>query len=120
MKKILVIEDEHRISEDIRMILELEGYHADVAENGLAGLNKIEAQQPDLIVCDIIMPEMDGLTLLRRLRQHPKFHPIPFVLLSARTSKEDIQAGLAAGANAYITKPYTSDVLVNTIEEHVS
>lgn len=117
MTTILVIEDEPQIRDDLCLILELEGYESHGAENGEAALPIIQQINPDLIVCDVKMPKLDGYGLLERLRQDAQTAQIVFVFFSARTSDDDVQRGLSAGASAYLTKPISSEDLLKTIRE---
>lgn len=114
---ILIVEDEDDIREDICTILELEGYTAWNAANGKEGLRQLQQGQPDIIFSDIFMPEMDGYEFLRNLRADDRYAVIPFIFISAKTLLEDIQKGLDYGANDYITKPFTSQELLNTISK---
>lgn len=115
MTLILVVEDEKNIREDIRTILEFEGYSAIEANNGRVGLEKVQQTPPALIFCDVVMPEMDGYQLLHALRKSSEYAKIPFIFVSAKASTEDIQQGLSAGADAYLKKPFTSSDLLETI-----
>ncbi len=117
MTKILVIEDEETVRENILELLDAEGFDAIAAENGRIGLALAQQQLPDLILCDIRMPELDGYSVLRALRSEPTTKKIPFIFLSAKAAKTDFSLGLELGANAYITKPFTLTQLLDTIEE---
>lgn len=115
MEKILVIEDSEALLKDILEMLSLEGYNTVSAANGLVGIQKAEAEQPDVIVCDIRMPVMDGYTVLAKLRKNPSTAHIPFIFLTARTGRSEMREGMQLGADDYLTKPFTADELVSSI-----
>jgi DNA-binding response OmpR family regulator len=101
---ILVVDDEARMRRFIRMNLELEGYQVVEAENGIQALDQIRKYTPDLVVMDVMMPEMDGFETLRMLRE---ISTVPVILLTVRSDEEDINRGLNLGADDYITKPFS-------------
>jgi DNA-binding response OmpR family regulator len=105
--KILLIEDEQPLREDILETLECMYFDVIGAENGLVGVQLALMHKPDLIICDIMMPKLDGYDVLKTLRQNPETSHIPFIFLSAKTEKADIQKGRDLGANDYLTKPFT-------------
>lgn len=115
MKKILVIEDEPSVRANILEILELEDYNGIGAENGLIGVLWALEHIPDLIICDVMMPELDGYGVLTTLRQDPLTATIPFIFLTAKADKTDLRQGMELGADDYLTKPFTSDELLNSI-----
>ncbi len=115
--KILIVDDEFEIRENIRVALCFEGYIAAGAENGADALAHIQVDRPDLIFCDIVMPEMDGHKLLYALRQNSDTASIPFVFLSAHTSPDEVKIGLDEGASAYVKKPFTVDELLDVIDK---
>ncbi|MBD2043446.1 EAL domain-containing response regulator [Microcoleus sp. FACHB-672] len=115
MPKILVIEDEELIRENILELLELEAFEAIGAENGLIGFQRATEELPDLIICDVMMPEMDGHSVLNALRNDPSTATIPFIFLTARTDRLDVRAGMDLGADDYLTKPCTPDELLRAI-----
>lgn len=114
--KILVIEDNTDVRENIEELLQLSGYKVFTAENGKVGTSKALEHIPDLILCDIMMPELDGFGVLRILSNHPSTMDIPFIFLTAKTEKEDFRRGMGLGADDYITKPYDDVQLLDTIE----
>lgn len=114
--KILVIEDNKDVRENLEELLTLSGYTVFTAENGKAGTSQALELSPDLILCDIMMPEMDGFGVLRILSNHPSTMDIPFIFLTAKTEKEDFRKGMGLGADDYITKPYDDVQLLDTIE----
>lgn len=112
MEKILCIEDEPAIREDIAEALELAGYTVIQADNGAQGLQAILREKPDLTLSDIAMPEMNGLDLMCRVREfHPELAEMPFVFLSARTDRADQIMGRALGADEYLTKPVDFELM---------
>lgn len=115
MTKILLIEDTDSLRELIIKTLECFDYEAIGAENGKVGLQLAEAHLPDLILCDIMMPEMDGYEVLTTLRQKPETAIIPFIFLSAKADKSDIRQGMNLGADDYLTKPFTAEELKEVI-----
>jgi CRP/FNR family cyclic AMP-dependent transcriptional regulator len=116
MKKILVIEDDEQIRENVAEILALSGYEAITAENGKKGIEKSLSQSPDLILCDITMPDLDGYGTLAILNKHPQTAGIPFIYLTAKAEKEDFRKGMSLGADDYIIKPFDDVTLLSTIE----
>ena len=116
MVSIVLIEDHTDILESTAELLELEGYQVITAKNGKEGLQKIKQTQPDLIICDVRMPEMDGLALLASLGLRKDLKWIPFIFYSARSEKSDIQIGLDAGADDYLIKPCELKKLLASIK----
>lgn len=115
MVKILVIDDERTLRETLLEILSFENFETLDAEDGLSGVQLAQQYLPDLILCDIAMPGLDGFGVLAALKKDPKTTRIPVILLTARAEKAFAESGLAMGANAYITKPFTIDSLLDTI-----
>ena len=110
--KILVIEDDQFVRENILELLEAEEFATVGAENGTAGVLLAKAEKPDLIICDVMMPEMDGFGVLQELRSHEKTATIPFIFLSAKADQIDLRQGMELGADDYVTKPFTrADIL---------
>ena len=116
MAHILIIEDDRNIRENTAELLELEGYSVVTASNGRRGLERINQRIPDLIICDLRMPEMDGFSVLAYLGKNSALKQIPFIFFSARSEKIDIEQGLDAGADDYIIKPFELEDLLGTIE----
>ncbi len=110
-KKILIIEDAKVIRENISTLLSEEGYKVFTANNGKDGLQKARENMPDLLLCDIKMPGMDGYEILEALSENDSTKSIPFIFLTAKVEKENISKGLSLGAVDYIFKPFDSDVL---------
>jgi CheY-like chemotaxis protein/CRP-like cAMP-binding protein len=116
MKSILVIDDNQDIRENTAEILELAGYKTATAENGKRGVELAINMKPDLIVCDIMMPELDGYGVLHLLRKNTETQFIPFIFLTAKTERSDMRRGMELGADDYITKPFEDIELLNAIE----
>ena len=100
---VLVVDDDVRILRMIKRVLELEGYQASVASNGEAALEAFERDMPDLILLDIMMPDIDGYTVCKRIRE---FSQVPIIMVTAKGDDKEKVAGLNAGADDYITKPF--------------
>jgi DNA-binding response OmpR family regulator len=116
MKKILLIEDNQDVRENTSEILALANYHVVVAENGKIGVELALHEKPDLIICDIMMPELDGYGVLHILSKKPETANIPFIFLTAKTEKSDVRKGMNLGADDYLTKPFDDTELLNAIE----
>lgn len=116
MTRILVIEDETPIRENIIDMLEMEGFEVAGAEDGRVGLKKVLTFRPDLIICDISMPDIDGHKVLFALRQRQETAAIPFMFLTAHAKREDTRYGMELGADDYITKPFTFDEVLAAIK----
>lgn len=112
MKKILVIEDHALMRRNIVTILTMEGYTAISATNGREGLALARSEAPDLILCDVLMPELDGHQVLTALRADPTTASLPFIFLTAKGEKSDLRAGMNLGADDYLAKPVSRDELV--------
>ncbi len=115
-QKILVVEDNQDVRENIQEILELAGYEVSTAENGKTGAQKALQDHPDLVLCDIMMPELDGYGVLRILSKNAATAGIPFIFLTAKAEKADFRRGMGLGADDYITKPFDDVNLLDTIE----
>ncbi len=115
-ERILVADDDPDILQFVRVNLELEGFEVDVAHDGKEAIAKVMASPPDLVLLDVMMPEMDGLTALRRLRMHPAATNTSVILLTAKTLPEDRVRGLELGADDYVTKPFDVDELMARVK----
>ncbi|MBC1241083.1 EAL domain-containing response regulator [Nostoc sp. 2RC] len=115
MPKILIIEDEESVRENILDLLEAEDFETIAAANGKIGLDLAISEVPDLILCDMMMPEIDGYQVLTALRQNPITATIPFIFLTAKSAKSDFRRGMDLGADDYITKPFTRAELLSAI-----
>jgi len=115
MAKILVIEDDLTIRTALLKMLSAENHEAIAAPEGQTGLDLAQKHQPDLILCDIMMPGCDGYEVLARLQQNPATASVPFIFLTAKTARQDIRQGMAMGADDYLTKPFTRQELIEAI-----
>ena len=115
MKTILVIEDEVHIRNNLRQILHLSDFDTLAAENGLQGLELAKENHPDLIICDLMMPELDGYGVLTQLRQHSETATIPIIFLTAKSEWSDLRKGMELGADDYLTKPFNTAQLLQAI-----
>jgi two-component system chemotaxis response regulator CheY len=118
--KVLVVDDQNSVRQMTRMTLEQIGVrHIHEAENGVRAMDTASMQPLDLIISDYNMPEMDGLGLLRAVRGHPSARRIPFILVTGRGDRELVVKAAQAGANNYVVKPFTADILRSKIEQVV-
>lgn len=119
MKKILLIEDDKTMRENTAEILELAGYQVVVSENGKKGATLAKEIKPDLIICDIMMPVLDGYGVLHILSKDPSTATIPFIFLTAKAEKSEMRKGMDLGADDYLTKPFEETELLNAIESRL-
>jgi DNA-binding NarL/FixJ family response regulator len=119
MKKILVIEDEPEMRRNLLTILRLEKFQPLGAENGRIGLELVHKENPDLVICDVMMPEMDGYAVLDALRESPATASLPFIFLTAKGEKIDQRCGMNLGADDYLTKPVSKTDLLNAIHSRL-
>ena len=120
MKTILVLEDEPNVRESLIDLLEVEGFKAISAENGRIGLTIAHDIHPDLVLCDVRMPDIDGYKVLQNLRAHSDTGATPFIFLSAYTAKLDMRRGMELGADDYLFKPFTADELLGAISARLN
>ena len=113
MKNILLIEDDQDMRENTAEILELANYRVLRAENGRRGVELARREPPDLILCDIMMPELDGYGVLHLLARDPHTAEVPFIFLSARAERSDVRKGMELGADDYLTKPFEESELLD-------
>ena len=118
-KKILLIEDDNIVRENTTEILELANFTVQSAENGKKGVALANSFMPDLIVCDILMPELDGYGVLQIISKSPKLEHVPFIFLTAKTDHEDIRKGMELGADDYINKPFEESELLRAIDSRL-
>jgi len=116
MKKILLIEDNADIRDNAAEILELSNYTVITAANGKKGLEMALQQRPDLIICDIMMPELDGYGVLHAVQKHESIKNTPFIFLTAKTERSDFRKGMELGADDFISKPFDGTELLNAVE----
>lgn len=115
MNTILIIEDDEQTRDNLQTILEMEGFRALTAANGRAGLETARRDHPDLILCDVMMPELDGHGVLRELRACRETAVIPFIFLTARGERKDQRQGMELGADDYLTKPASVDEVLRAV-----
>lgn len=120
MKKFLVIEDTAPTRNLFLECLEAEGFYTIGAENGLVGVQRAQEHLPDLIICDIKMPELDGYGVLTKLRQDPATAIIPFIFVTGMGTRADLRLGMELGADDYLTKPFTVEELLGAISARLS
>lgn len=116
MKTILLIEDDEDVRENTAEMLELAHYRVLRASNGKQGVDLARKETPDLVLCDIMMPELDGYGVLHMLGRSPETAEIPFIFLSAKAERSDVRRGMELGADDYLTKPFEESELLNAIE----
>lgn len=120
MTRILVIEDEQPIRDTLQDILELEGFEVLGAENGRRGIQLVKKFNPDLIICDVMMPELDGYGVLKTLHQDAETATIPFIFLTAKADRSSLRLGMNLGADDYLTKPFTPQELLEVLISRLS
>ncbi|MGH9279299.1 MAG: response regulator transcription factor [Acidimicrobiales bacterium] len=115
MPRVLVIDDDPVILELLRVNFEIEGFEIVVAGDGVEGFEQAKSERPDVVLSDIMMPRLDGLGLVKRLRADPATRAVPIILLSAKAQSLEVEAGLEAGADDYITKPFDPFELIDRV-----
>src|ERR1051325_2478927 len=120
MKRILVIEDEPATLENLVLMLEMEGFKPLSAPNGRAGVAVAKRELPDVILCDVSMPELDGYGVLESLRADPVTVSIPFIFLTAKGDKKDLRTGMNLGADDYLTKPASAEEVLAAIRSRLA
>ncbi len=120
MNPILVIEDDEPVRLGLVELLEMEGFQVLSAEGGRVGIQLARQHRPALIICDVMMPEVNGYTVLAELRQDPATATIPFIFLTARAEKSDLRQGMELGADDYLTKPFTRDELLRAVSTRLT
>jgi len=118
-KHILLIEDNNEIRENTAEILELANYAVTAAANGKQGVEMALNNKPDLIICDIMMPVLDGYGVLHLIHKNPELSKIPFIFLTAKSERTDFRKGMEMGADDYITKPFSDIELLNAIDSRI-
>jgi two-component system sensor histidine kinase/response regulator len=119
MTKVLIIEDEANIRDSIIDTLEFANYELASARNGREGVKIAQSFEPDIILCDVMMPEMDGYGVLLELNQDYKLSQVPFIFLTAKATKEDVRKGMVMGADDYLTKPFTAQELLDAVQSRL-
>lgn len=118
-KKILIIEDQPTMRRNVALMLQLEGYETCTAENGRLGLELARRERPDLVLCDVMMPELDGYGVVEQLREDEAFANTPFIFLTARADRQDVRMGMNLGADDYLTKPVVRDDLLAAVQSRL-
>ena len=116
-KKILIVEDEESLLKLESILLTTKGYLVQGATTGLAALEAVNVEAPDLILLDIMLPELNGFEVCQRIKQNPETRDIPIILLTAKKTPEDVARGDEVGADQYITKPFKSAMVMESIEK---
>jgi len=116
MAHILIIEDDPEAAHILELSLKREGYTVGIAMDGTQGLSAVQTQRPDLVLLDLMMPDVDGFEVCRRIRANPATARLPIIVVSARTQDADKQMAAKVGANGYLTKPYRRADLLAAIE----
>jgi CRP-like cAMP-binding protein/CheY-like chemotaxis protein len=120
MQTILLIEDHQVIRDNTAELLQLAGYAVHTAENGELGVKLALAERPDLVICDIMMPVLDGYGVLQIFNQNPQLAGVPFIFLTAKTERADLRHGMALGADDYLTKPFVKAELLSAVQGRLS
>jgi DNA-binding response OmpR family regulator len=115
--RILVIDDEKNILRTITMYLEGHGFDVITAGNGLSGIQKAEETLPDLIILDLVLPDIDGYMVCKTLKSHPKTCDIPILIMSAKSQTEDLEKAFEVGANEYIVKPFETFDFLKVVKQ---
>jgi len=115
MARILVIDEDALMRANLRRLLVLEGQGVQEAEGGLRGVELAFADPPDLVLCDLVMPDLDGYAVMRRLREDPRTAGVPFVAVTGSAAPADVQRGFRSGADGYVTKPFEIDHLLGVV-----
>jgi CheY-like chemotaxis protein len=116
MKSILVIDDNREIRENTAELLELSGYNALTAVNGKSGFDKTLKQHPDVVICDIMMPETNGFEFLKLIKNDDSTKDIPIIFFSAGSAPFEVKKGIISGADFYLSKPFTNEELMDAVE----
>lgn len=111
-KKILIVEDDPDIANLVKLYLEKEGYQTAQAKTGMEGLKSLASERPDMVVLDLMLPELDGLELCKKIRNNPETALLPIMMLTAKADESDTIVGLELGADDYITKPFSPKTLL--------
>ena len=119
-KKILIVEDEESLLKLESILLTSKGYEVRGVANGKAALDAISEEAPDLVLLDIMLPEIDGFEVCRRIKENPETSTIPVIMLTAKKSREDMARGESVGADWYITKPFKSAMVIETIQRFLA
>ena len=119
-KKILIVEDEESLLKLESILLTSKGFEVKGVTNGRAALEEIQKSHPDLVLLDIMLPEMDGFEVCKKIKEDPQTREIPVIMLTAKKTREDMEKGKEVGADCYITKPFKSAMVIETIQRYLS
>lgn len=119
-KKILIVEDEESLLKLESILLTSKGYAVEGVADGLAAIEAVKKSRPDLVLLDIMLPQIDGFEVCRRIKSDPETSDIPVIMLTAKKSREDMARGEEVGADWYITKPFKSAMVIETIQRFIS
>jgi twitching motility two-component system response regulator PilG len=119
-KKILIVEDEESLLKLESILLTSKGFEVKGVTNGRAALEEIQKSHPDLVLLDIMLPEMDGFEVCKKIKDDPQTREIPVIMLTAKKTREDMEKGKEVGADCYITKPFKSAMVIETIQRYIS
>lgn len=118
--KILIIEDQAPMRRNVALMLQMEGYQTCMAENGRVGIEVAKKERPDLVLCDVMMPELDGYAVVQALREDDAFDNTPFIFLTAKSDRSDVRIGMNFGADDYLTKPVVRDDLLAAVQTRLA
>jgi CheY-like chemotaxis protein len=119
-RRILVVDDDPRLLHVVSMYLRIEGYEVDAEVGGAEALQSLERVRPDLVICDIMMPGIDGLEVCRRIKSDPETRTIPVLMFTALSGDDDVESGRAAGADRFINKPFSLVGLATVIRSYLA
>ncbi len=119
-KKILIIEDQAPMRRNVALMLQMEGYDTCTAENGRVGIELAHKERPDLVLCDVMMPEVDGYGVVQALRDEPAFATTPFIFLTAKSDRNDVRIGMNFGADDYLSKPVMREDLLVAVQTRLA
>ena len=120
MRKILIIEDNQEIRENLEELLDLLNFQAITAINGKEGINSIQTEKPNLIICDVHMPEMNGYQVLEFVKSNPETAKVPFIFITSSSQNSEIEKGVLSGADSYLVKPFQVEELQDIIKKLLS
>jgi DNA-binding response OmpR family regulator len=118
--KVLIVDDEANIVISLEFLMEQAGYAVAIARNGDEAIEKIESFRPDLVLLDVMLPGVNGFDILQRVRQQPEHHGMAIIMLTAKGREVEVTKGLALGADAYITKPFSTRDLLAEVRRHLN
>jgi len=119
MMKVLIIDDEKNILNSVSMYLEGHGYEVEISDNGFDGIKMAKENQPNVILLDLVLPDIDGYMVCKTLKEATNINKIPIIIMSAKCQKEDIDKAMDMGAIEYITKPFEPQKLIEIIKKHI-